>query len=127
MQKFLNTKERVKWLAEQRSITLAELERKLDISNGTIGKWDIRKPNTSALEKVADYFGVPTDFLLGRTDRMDPWPASDPEEDFGDVQSDDEKIRKALASVMSYSGKPITDNDREILKGIIKGYFNSKK
>lgn len=127
MSDFVNTKERVKMLADQRKMTLAELERKLNISNGTIGKWDVRKPNTAVLEKVADFFTVSTDYLLGRTDRKDPWPASDPEEDFKDSLTDDEKIEAALASVMSYSGDPITDNDREILKGIIEGYLKSRK
>jgi len=126
MTDFINTKERVKKLADQRKLTLAELERKLNISNGTIGKWDTRKPNTAVLEKVADYFNVSTDYLLGRTDRMDPWPASTPEDDFSDVLTDEEKIEEAHSSVMSYSGQPITDNDREILKGIIEGYLNSK-
>ena len=28
---------------------------------------------------------------------------------------------------MSYDGKPMTDNDREILKGIIEAYMDKKK
>jgi len=28
---------------------------------------------------------------------------------------------------MSYDGKPITDNDREVLRGIIEGYLKNKK
>lgn len=123
---FENTKERIKALADRRKMTLAELERKLDISNGTIGKWDTRKPNTESLEKVADYFRVSTDYLLGRTDRMDPWPASTPEEDFKDL-TEEEQIEEALANVMSYDGKPLTDNDYKILRGIIIGYLRSKK
>ena len=36
-------------------------------------------------------------------------------------------IEEALDSVMSYDGKPITDNDREVLRGIIEGYLKNKK
>lgn len=47
--------------------TIAALERALDISNGTINKWDKQNPSVNALEKIADYFSVSTDYLLGRT------------------------------------------------------------
>ena len=36
-------------------------------------------------------------------------------------------LEEALASVMSYDGKPMTDNDKEIIEGIIKGYMENKK
>ncbi len=123
----MNIYDRVKELARQRKISIAQLERDLNLSNGSVSKWASAKPNSEPLEKVAGYFDVSVDYLLGRTDRKDPWPASDPEEDFRDTMTDDEKIKAALASVMSYSGDPITDNDREILKGIIEGYLKSRK
>lgn len=123
----MNIYERVKMLAQQRKISIAQLERTLNLSNGSLSKWASANPNSEPLEKVASYFDVSTDYLLGRTDRKDPWPASDPEDDFKDVVTDEEQIEKALDNVMSYSGEPVTENDREILKGIIEGYLKSKK
>lgn len=123
----MNVYERVKQLAARRKISIAQLERDLDLSNGSLSKWATAKPNSEPLEKVAGYFDVSTDYLLGRTERMDPWPASTPEEDFDEFLTDEEQIKKALSSVMSYSGEPVTDNDREILKGIIEGYLRNKK
>ena len=67
----MNTKDRIKQLAAQRKITIAELERKLHIANGTIGKWDKQNPSIEPLKKLADYFGVTTDYLLGRTDTLE--------------------------------------------------------
>lgn len=66
----MNPKEIVKMLVNKDSNveSIAELERKLDISNGTINKWDKSKPGTPHLVKIADYFHVSTDYLLGRTD-----------------------------------------------------------
>lgn len=63
----------IKNLAEQHKISVSELERKLNLSNGSISKWAKSKPNSKYLEKVADYFNVSTDYLLGRTkDVEDP-------------------------------------------------------
>lgn len=65
----MNTYERIKELAqEDHNISIAELERTLGLSNGSISKWATAKPNSKFLEVVADYFNVSTDYLLGRTD-----------------------------------------------------------
>ena len=51
----------------KKGITIAKLERETGISNGTIGKWGRSSPTVEKLEKVADYFGVSLDYLVGRT------------------------------------------------------------
>lgn len=63
----MNIAERIKILAKEHNISIAELERKTGISNGQIAKWDVRSPKSDNLEKVANYFHVSTDYLLGRT------------------------------------------------------------
>mgnify|MGYP000929801293 CR=1 FL=1 len=60
--------DRIKLLASTHQLSLAELERKLDFSNGSLRKWDSSTPSGDKIEKVADYFNVSTDYLLGRTD-----------------------------------------------------------
>ena len=60
--------DRVKVLANGKSLTLAELERKLNFSNSSIRRWNERTPGIDKVQKVADYFDVSTDYLLGRTD-----------------------------------------------------------
>lgn len=64
----MNAKEVIKELIKNNPnvSTVAELERLLNISNGTINKWDKAKPSVEALSKVADYFDVSVDYLLGR-------------------------------------------------------------
>lgn len=57
---------RIKKLADSRSLTFAELERKLDFSNGQIRRWEKSNPGIDKVEKIADYFNVSTDYLLGR-------------------------------------------------------------
>lgn len=58
--------ERVKYLANKQKISLKELALKLGMGESAIYKWDKSAPSTDNLKKVADYFGVSTDYLLGR-------------------------------------------------------------
>lgn len=60
--------ERIKQLAQGKKLTIAELEREIGISNGQIRKWQNQTPGVDKIKLVADYFGVTTDYLLGRTD-----------------------------------------------------------
>lgn len=60
--------DRIKLLASTHQMTLAELERKLDFSNGSLRKWGTSTPSGDKIEKVADFFDVSTDYLLGRTE-----------------------------------------------------------
>ncbi|MDK9845189.1 MULTISPECIES: helix-turn-helix domain-containing protein [Staphylococcus] len=62
----MNTVQIIKNLCSQNNITIAELERKLDFSNGQIARWKKSTPGVDRLKKVADYFDVSVDFLLDR-------------------------------------------------------------
>lgn len=59
---------RLKVLCDEKGETFASLERKLNFGNATIRKWDEATPSGDRLAKVADYFGVTVDYLLGRED-----------------------------------------------------------
>lgn len=59
---------RIKTLAENRGETLKTIAIKLGFGENAIYKWDAQSPKAENLEKVADFFGVSTDYLLGRTD-----------------------------------------------------------
>lgn len=52
-------------------LTQAEMAEKLGISRSTIGMYETgaREPDFETLEKIADFFNVDTDYLLGRTDK----------------------------------------------------------
>lgn len=62
--------DRIKKLCTTRKVTVAEVERKTGISNGQIRRWDTSSPKTENVQKVADYFNVSVDYLLGRTDDL---------------------------------------------------------
>ena len=58
---------RIKELADKKKVTFAEIERNTGISNGQIRRWDSSSPKIENIQKVADYFDVSTDYLLGRS------------------------------------------------------------
>ncbi len=64
--------ERIKMLCKESGITLAELERLVGIGNGIIARWKKSSPKADSLKKVADHFGVSTDYLLGLTEHRSP-------------------------------------------------------
>lgn len=113
----MNTKDIVKQLVANTSkvSSVAELERKLEIANGTINRWDKSQPTIKVLEKLSDFFDVSIDYLLGRT--------SNPNGSNKKYSSDLEEI---LDGMMSFDGKPINDHDREVIRAYLEGKFADK-
>lgn len=58
--------EKIRVLANQRNMSLPDLELKIGLGNGTISRWKNSSPNTDKLTKVADELNVSVDYLLGR-------------------------------------------------------------
>ncbi|EAF3212299.1 XRE family transcriptional regulator, partial [Listeria monocytogenes] len=59
--------DRVKKLADSQKISLKELALRLGMGENSIYRWKDKTPTTENLLKVADYFNVSLDFLLGRS------------------------------------------------------------
>lgn len=57
----------LKQLRDREGITQAELSRKLKISPSTVGMWEQgrREPDCEMLKRIAKFFKVTTDYLLG--------------------------------------------------------------
>lgn len=90
---------RVKELANERNMTIAELERKLDFGQGSISKWNKQSPSSERLQIVADFFDVSTDYLLGRTDKRNYYDLT--EKDQKDIQKQLEKIVEDMSKADS--------------------------
>ena len=58
----------VKSLCEEQKLSIVELEERLNFSRNSLYSWKKNKPSSEKLEKVADYFNVSVDYILGRTD-----------------------------------------------------------
>lgn len=107
--------ERVKTLAKNRSKTMKQVTLDLGYSeNYFYSLKSGKQPSAEKLKELADYFNVSVDYLLGRTENPNP------------IDKNQLTVEEALSSVMSSDGKPLTENDREILSGIIEAYLEKK-
>lgn len=63
-----NIGEKIKELREEKNLTQARLSELLKIDKSTIAKYETneREPKVYILCKIAEYFGVTLDFLVGR-------------------------------------------------------------
>ncbi|MGE5558687.1 MAG: helix-turn-helix domain-containing protein [Bacillota bacterium] len=66
--------ERLRILREEKNMVQKEIGKLLDVSESTIGKYenDLRTPSPDSINKLADFFKVSTDYLLGRTNFRQP-------------------------------------------------------
>ena len=70
---------RVRELREARGIQQKELAIDLGVSQPTISDWESGRkvPSAKSTARLADYFGVSVDYLLGREDEKKPTPVSE--------------------------------------------------
>lgn len=115
------TFEKIKELADKQGISLNQLEEKLKFSRNTIYNMKKSTPNVERVSKIADYFNVSTDYLLGRTEN--PKIADGDEKFFFEGKEVD--VEKLAATAMRFNGKPLTDKDKKAIQGIIEGYLKS--
>lgn len=66
--------ETLKIVRNKKGMSQRELAEKLGVSQQTIGSWEVGRtaPDPEAIKKIADFFNVSTDYLLGKTDTSSP-------------------------------------------------------
>lgn len=116
-------KERIRQLAKAKNLSLTKLEEELGFGNGTITKWDKASPNLDKLKKVADYFNVSIDYLIGRenTQQKNALPPL--------TVKDEKMLAKELERIMNdvsqddfaaMGGTVEDENDRELLRSALE-------
>ncbi|QTL96777.1 helix-turn-helix domain-containing protein [Iocasia frigidifontis] len=67
-------KDKIKKLRNEENISQRKLAKFLNLSPSTIAMYEIgeRKPDIDTLQKIADYFNISVDYLLGRTNERAP-------------------------------------------------------
>ena len=63
---------RLKALRNERKLTQKQLAEKINVTHVSISGYESgnRTPDTDTLQRIADFFEVSTDYLLGRTDNL---------------------------------------------------------
>ena len=112
------TFEKIKELADKQGISLNILEENLGFSRNTIYNMKKSTPNVERVSKIADYFNVSTDYLLGRTDN--PHIAKD-----GDASAPLD-LRDIAAQSMLFDGKPLTEEDIDFITAVLEAHLKNK-
>lgn len=108
---------RLRDLRNEKKLTQDDLGKMLNVSGKTIGAWerDSRQPNIEAINKIASIFNVSTDYLLGNPEKISNTKTADIED-----------LDKMIDNARSFGGKKMTENDREIIKAYLKGFYDNK-
>lgn len=93
----------IKKESSKRGYSLRKLNDLSGLKPNIIYSWAKQEPSLTSLQKVADVLHVSTDYLLGRTDEMNPAQSNN------ELSGFDEEI------MMAFDGKPIPDEDKEKL------------
>jgi len=107
----MTLRDRIRELANNKGMSLPVLEATLGFGNGTIVRWDKSSPTAEKLQKVADYFNVSVDYLLGRNDDRDTSANSDPDENY---------------TILSRNAKKLSPEQREQLLNVAKAMFREE-
>lgn len=111
--------QRLKELRKRQGITQIEFAKIFNISNGTIGNWESgnRMPDFNTIQKIADYFNVTVDYLLGRESESQQKP---------EIETDIEKILENTfdnlenTDGLMFDGVPATQEDIEQIKAAMR-------
>lgn len=105
--------ENIQKLMKSRGIDRRKLSDDLNISYTTVSDWVNGKtyPRIDKIEIMADYFNVTKSQLV---------------ESASSQINESKDLDKMLDEAMSFDGKPMTDNDREVIRAYLEGKFGSK-
>lgn len=73
---------RLKLLRQEKRLSQIELSKVILVGNKTISDYErgVSNPDFETLQKIASFFNVSTDYLLGKTDDRLPTPTSSPKD-----------------------------------------------
>lgn len=57
----------IKKLSNAKGLSIAQLEKELGFSNGSIARWKKSSPSLEKVEKVSIFFNVSIDYLIGKS------------------------------------------------------------
>ena len=113
-----STFDKIKELCQKQGISLNQLEEKLNFSTNYLYSMKKGNPKADNLQKIADYFNVSTDYLLGRTEN--PNIAKD-----GDASAPLD-LRDIAAQSMLFDGKPLTEEDIDFITAVLEAHLKNK-
>ena len=110
----MSTYETIKMLCNEKGIAVTALEKELGFGRGSIGKMRNSHTSVERLQKIAEYFGVSTDYLLkGSNSELT-------EKDNRDIAKDLDSIMEKLTAgedgPASYNGMELDPEAAELFR-----------
>lgn len=133
--------ENVKKAANAKGYSINRLEKELGFARSYIGKFKTITPSVDKIQKIADFLGVSTDYLMTGKEDAPQAPqlnARDKRDIAKDLESIMEKLNNQEDGPASFDGQDIPEDDRELfatqleamlvrLKKINKDLYNPNK
>ena len=113
-------------LRTQKGLTQAELSKTLQVSASSIGMYEQgrREPDNETLGKIANYFNVTNDYLLGRTDV--PQGTGFQKEDNGGSQNDGERETTGGSTILMRAQKELSPGELAQIEHMAKYFLELK-
>jgi transcriptional regulator with XRE-family HTH domain len=85
--------DRLKQLRESKNLTQQEMADKIGLARGTYAHYEIdrREPDNATIGRLADFFGVTTDYLLERPEKNKKLSKEELEEIFESLSPEEQK------------------------------------
>lgn len=119
--------QRLRELRKEKGLLQRDVAKIIGITDSAIGHYErgARVPDPDTLRKLAEFYSVSVDYLLGRTDVRNPdrpWQPVITPEDEKDIAKDLERIMNDLtqADGLMFYNEPIDDEDKELLRQAIE-------
>ena len=108
--------ERIKELAKKRGVNLQKVSEDLGFSTNYLYSLKNKKtPSAEHIAKIAEYFNVSTNYILGRTDNPNL-----PTESVTTADGRTVDLSNLCERVVLFDGKPLSDEDVDKIAQIIK-------
>ena len=120
-------------LRKKKGLSQYEMADRLGVSRGKLANYEqgSRQPDFDTLSKLADFFDVSTDYLLGRTEtpRTDNKLPELTTKDERDISKKLENILEDLdgESSLAFDGEPLDETTRELVRAQIESNLRLAK
>ena len=100
---------RISELRKQAGMSQFQLAKVLDIATSTLGMYETgkREPSLKVMNRIANYFNVTNDYMIGRHEKKDDDTKT------ADIKDDD--------VIFTYEGRQIPKEDLELIRRIMRG------
>lgn len=127
--------DRIKELADEKQQSLSHVSSELGLGENSIYRFKTQKPNSATLEKIADYFDVSIDYLLGRSDVRNMSKEVKKYEEFRKLSNEDigdalDFVLDQLASenpALMFDGHELDEETKELLLISLKNSYDIAK